>query len=48
MYNTINVINTDVWYMKVAKRVDPTSTHHKENIFSFFLILYLYEMLDVH
>ena len=32
-------------YMKV-NRVNPKSSHHKEEFFS--LILYLYEMMDVH
>ena len=41
MYNMINVI-------KVAKRVNPKSSHQKEkNFFSISLILYLYEMMDV-
>ena len=34
--------------MKGAKRVNPKSSHHEENIFfSISLMLYLYEMIDV-
>ena len=37
-----------MFYMDV-KTVDPKSSHHKETIFfSISLILYLYEMIDVH
>ena len=32
--------------MKVVKRVNPKSSHHKEKYFSF--ILYLFEIMDVH
>ena len=32
-------------YKKVAKRVDPKSSHHKEKI---FFLPYLYEMMDVY
>ena len=33
--------------MKVVKRVNPKSSQHKEkNIFCFFFLLYLYEMMD--
>ena len=36
--------------MKVVKRVNAKSPHHKEKIyiFSIPLMLYLYEMMDVH
>lgn len=34
-------------YMKIIKRVNPTS-YHKKKIFSISLILCLYEMTDVH
>ena len=34
-------------YMKV-NRVNPKSSHHKEEKFSISLILYLYEMMDGH
>ena len=34
--------------MKVVRRVNPKSSYHKEVFFSFNLILYLYEMMDVH
>ena len=33
-------------FMKVVKKVNPKSSHCKENLMS--LILYLYEMMDVH
>ena len=49
MYNIINIINCFMLCMKVVKRGNPKSSHHKEKIFfSFSLILYLYEMMDVH
>ena len=50
MYNMINIISTAVCYlyMKVVKRVNPKSSHHKEKNFSISLILHLYEMVDVH
>ena len=35
-------------YMNIVKRVNSKSSHHKENIFSISLILYVYEMRDVH
>ena len=44
----INMGNPGVLYMKVVKRVNPKSSHHKEIIFSFSLILHLFEMMDVH
>ena len=31
---------------KTIKRVDPKSSHHKEN-FVIFILLYLYEMMNV-
>ena len=35
--------------MKVVKKVNPKSSHHKKNIFFLIsLILYLHEMIDVH
>ena len=35
-------------YMKVVKRINAKSSHHKEKIFfPISLILYLYEMMDV-
>ena len=34
--------------MKVVKKANPKSSHHKQKIFSIFKILYLYEMIDVH
>ena len=35
--------------MKVVKRVNPTTSHHKEKVFlSFSFILYLCEVMDVH
>ena len=33
-------------YINIVKRVNPKSSHHKENFFS--SILYLYEMMDIH
>ena len=36
-------------YMKVAKRLNPKSSYHKEEIFfSNSLMSYLHEMTDVH
>ena len=36
-------------YMQVVKRVNPKSSHHKRNkFFPISLILYLYEIMDVH
>ena len=46
MFNMINAINTTVCYIKIAKKVNPKNSHHKEQYF--YLILYLYEMIDVH
>ena len=38
-----------VLYMKIVKRVNPKSSHHKKKYyFSISLILYLYEMIDIH
>lgn len=51
MYNTMTIVNTIVWYLKVAKRVNPKNSHHKANTFSFYsLIFFLYpnEMMDVN
>ena len=39
MYNMINIINTTVKY----ERVNPKSSHHKENMFFSPLILYLWD-----
>ena len=48
MYNMINIINTSVCYVSKL-RVEPKSSHcKKKNIFSISLILYLYEVVDVH
>ena len=33
--------------MKVVKIVNPRSSYHKEKVF-FYLILYLYEMMDAY
>ena len=33
--------------MKVVKRANPKSSHHKETFFSISLILWVYEMMDV-
>ena len=46
MFNMINAINTTVCYIKIAKKVNPKNSPHKEQYF--YLILYLYEMIDVH
>ena len=36
-------------YMKAVKRANPKSSHHKwKTFFSFSLILYLDETMDVH
>ena len=44
-----DIVNTVVIYMKVVKRVNPKSSQHKEkNIFCFFFLLYLYEMMDAN
>ena len=38
-----------ILHIKVVKRVNPKSAHHKEKVFfSISLILYLCEMMDVH
>ena len=34
-------------YIKVVERVNPKITHHRKKNF-FYLILYLYEVTDVH
>ena len=44
MYNTINIINI-VMYVKVVKRVNPKSSHHKEKL---SLVLHLHEMMGGH
>ena len=43
MYN-MTIVNSYMVYLKVVKRVDPKSSHHKGKKFLFW---YLYEMLDV-
>ena len=50
MYNTINIINTAVYYIWKLLRVNPKGSHQKEKIFfsSISLILYQYEMMDIH
>ena len=50
MYNMINIMNTAVHYIwKLLKGVIPKNSHHKEKyFFSFSVILYLCEMMDVH
>ena len=45
MYNLINAIDKAVCYIWKLLRVNPKSSHHKENIFSISLIFYLYEMM---
>ena len=49
MYNMMNIINTDVHYMKDVKRVNPNSSYHKgkKTFFPISLMLYLYELTDV-
>ena len=37
MYNMINIIDTAA-YMKVLKRLNPKSSHHKEKIFFFYFV----------
>ena len=44
----ISKINTAVCCIMKTKRVNPKNSHHKENFFSISLILYLYEMTEVH
>ena len=46
----MSIVNAAVWYLKVIKRVDPKSSHHKgENLFFFFSsFLYLHEMMDAN
>ena len=34
--------------MKVVKRVNPKSSHHREKFLPISLILYLYDMVDVY
>ena len=34
-------------HMKVVKKLNPKSFHHKENFFSISLILYVYKLMDV-
>ena len=36
MYDTINTINIAIYYVKVVKRVNPKSSHHKEKYFFCF------------
>ena len=49
MYNMIKIINAGVCYRWKSLRVNPKSSYHKEKqFFSISLILYLYEMIDVH
>ena len=48
IYIMINIINYLVCYMKIVKRVNRKSSYYKEKYFSISLILYLYEMIDVH
>ena len=48
MHNMINIINTVVTlYIKIVKIINPTNSHHKEKCL-IPLILYLYEISDVH
>ena len=35
MHDTINTINIAVYYVKVVKRVNPKSSHHKNNFYFF-------------
>ena len=48
MYNMINVIDTDVSYMRDFKRASPKSSNHKEKFIFLFFLLYLCEMMNVH
>ena len=48
MYKMIDIINTDACYRWEMLRVNFKSSYHKENLFFYSLILYLYEMMDVH
>ena len=47
MYNVINIMNTAVCYVQKLLRVNPEFSAQGKN-FSISLILYLYEMMDVH
>ena len=45
----MNVINIAVCYiLKAVKKVNPKSSHHQKKKISISLMLYLYEMTDVH
>ena len=35
-------------YIELVKRVNPTRSHHKENLFSVSVMSYLYEKMSVH
>ena len=48
-YSMINIINCCKLHTAVVKRINPKSSHHKQKIlFPISLILYLYDMTDVH
>ena len=53
MYNVMTVTNTAIWYTGKLERVNPKSSHHKEEIvflfpfFSLLFLLYLYEKMEV-
>ena len=50
MYKKIhtNIMNTALCYTWKLLKEYILSSHHKENIFSFHFILYLYELMDAH
>ena len=41
-------IYNDVCYTKIVKRVNPEFSSQGKILFSFYLIFYLYEMMDGH
>ena len=48
MYNVINIINTAVCYVWKLLRKSTLRVLTTQKFFSVSLILYLYEMMDVH
>ena len=46
MYIIIFIINCCVLYMKIFKRVNSKSFHHKEKYF-FSLLFFIYEVKDI-
>ena len=48
MNNMVKIVNTLYFNTKVIKRVNFKSSHHKEIFFSISLIMYLYNMMNIH